>query len=207
MSSDINHLAHDPVIASLIKQLPKPADIAADRDPFIELVESIVSQQLSVKVAAIITERLYNLLPDRQMTPQNILNLDQEAVRACGISYAKIRYIRSTADAALSGLVDFPNLRSKSDDEVVAELVQIVGVGQWTAEMLLIFCLGRPDVFSVGDLGIRTAISKLYAINREDRAAMVKLAEQWSPYRSLACRYLWASLNNTPIVEVKEKAD
>lgn len=205
MEDALTHLSQDPIMDRLIQQYPKPADIAANRDPFVELVESIISQQLSVKVAAIITERLYALLPNRALTPQHILDVDQEAIRACGISYAKIRYIRSTSDAALSGLVDFKNLYKKSDSEVVSELVQIIGVGQWTAEMLLIFCLGREDVFSVGDLGIRTAISKLYGIDREDRISMIKLATQWSPYSSLACRYLWASLNNTPIIEEKEK--
>jgi DNA-3-methyladenine glycosylase II len=109
--------------------------------------------------------------------------------------------MRSAADAALSGLVDFEALASRTDEEVAVELLQIVGVGQWTAEMLLIFSLGRPDVFSVGDLGIRTAISRLYGIDREDRAAMAKLAEKWSPYRSLACRYLWASLENKPVMQ------
>lgn len=196
MSKPLKYLSQDPVMARLIKQHPQPAAILSGGDPFVELVESIISQQLSVKVAKVLTGRVYALLPNQQLTPQAILNLDQEAIRGCGISYAKIRYIRSTADAALSGLVDFKNLDKKSDAEIVAELVQIVGVGQWTAEMLLIFCLGRPDIFSVGDLGLRSAISTLYGLDREDRATIVKLAERWSPYRSLACRYLWMSLDN-----------
>jgi DNA-3-methyladenine glycosylase II len=94
--------------------------------------------------------------------------------------------------------VDFAGLKNKNDEEVIAELVQIVGVGQWTAEMLLMFSLQRPDIFSVGDLGLRSAISKLYGIDRENRAAILELSQQWSPYRTLASRYLWASLENTP---------
>src|SRR5690606_7388660 len=103
----------------------------------------------------------------------------------------KVRYVKSAADAALSGLIDFTNLKNISDQEAIAELVQIAGVGQWTAEMLLIFSLGRPDVFSIGDMGLRNAVAALYGLDKKDLPAITKLAEQWSPYRSLACRYLW----------------
>ncbi len=193
------HLQTDPVMADLINRyhlspLKQPDEV----DVFAHLVGSIISQQLSVKVADVIEARVYALLPHKKVTPQAILDLDTEAARACGMSYAKVRYVKSAADAALSGLIDFTNLKNISDQEAIAELVQIAGVGQWTAEMLLIFSLGRPDVFSIGDMGLRNAVAALYGLDKKDLPAITKLAEQWSPYRSLACRYLWASLENTP---------
>lgn len=193
------HLRQDAVMAELIEKFPVPLRAEAEvTDVFVDLVESIISQQLLVRVADVIMARIYNLVPKHQLTPESILAVDPEALRACGVSYAKIKYIRSAADAALSGLVNFAGLKTKNDEEVVAELIQIVGVGQWTAEMLLMFSLQRPDVFSVGDLGLRTAIFKLYGIERENRVAMLELSERWSPYRTLASRYLWANLENTP---------
>lgn len=168
---------------------------------FAHLVGSIISQQLSVKVADIIEQRVYDLLPERTVTAQAILDLDPEAARACGMSYAKVRYIKSAADAAVSGLIDFGRLQALPDEEVINQLTQIVGVGRWTAEMLLIFSLGRPDIFSVGDQGLRNAVSFLYGVDKKDMAAVSALAEQWSPFRSLASRYLWASLDNAPVTQ------
>lgn len=194
----IHHLSQEPTLAKVIASYPPLKDLQPSRDIFADLVSSIISQQLSVKVADVILQRVRALLPNDAITPQTILKADQEALRACGMSYAKIRYVRSSADAALSGLVDFEKLPEKSDEQAVAELVQISGVGQWTAEMLLIFSLARPDVFSIGDLGLRSAVSKLYGVDREDRVKILKISEQWSPYRSLACRYLWKSLDNKP---------
>jgi DNA-3-methyladenine glycosylase II len=203
VSSSIAHLQQDPVMAELINNhhLPQLSPSTDGAAIFQFLFESIISQQLSVKVADVITARVYGLLPDGLATPQAILGLDQEQIRDCGVSYAKIRYIRSAADAAVSGLVDYQNLLNQSDEAVIAELTQIVGVGRWTAEMLLIFGLGRPDVFSVGDLGLRNAVAKLYGLDRDDRSGIAQFAEQWSPYRSLASRYLWASLNNTTVIQ------
>jgi DNA-3-methyladenine glycosylase II len=189
----------DTVMSQLIAQHAAPAWREQHHiDLFTDVVESIVSQQLSVKVADVITARLYNLLPDKSIAPAAILSLDVEAMRACGLSYAKIKYMKSAAEAAETGSVDFDNLPHKTDQEVIAELITIHGVGKWTAEMLLIFSLQRPDVFSVGDLGLRTAVARLYGVDRANRAAIETIAARWSPYRSLASRYLWKSLDNEP---------
>lgn len=194
-----SHLRNDPIMAQLIAThelttLPQSHEI----NLFSELITSIISQQLSVKVASVIEQRVINLLPDKEITPQNLTAIDAESLRACGVSYAKIKYMQSASAAALTGLVDFAALDQKSDEDVVAELVQIHGVGKWTAEMLLIFSLGRPDVFSIGDLGLRTAVSRLYGVERTDLSAIEAIASQWSPYRSTASRYLWKSLDNSP---------
>src|SRR5690606_34952945 len=122
------------------------------------LIGSIISQQLSVKVADVIEERVYKLLPGRQLLPSHILAMETEDLRACGVSYAKVKYMKSAAEAAVSGYVNFAKLPQLSDEDVIAELIKIHGVGKWTAEMLLIFGLHRPDVFSIGDLGLRTAV-------------------------------------------------
>lgn len=127
-------------------------------------------------------------------TPQQILNMPDETMRAAGISFQKISYIKSVADAFISDLIDVQKIQRMSDEEVITALTQIRGVGKWTAEMILIFTLGRPDIFSVDDLGIRNAITKLYGIT--DKKEMTKLAENWKPYRSTACWYLWRSLEN-----------
>jgi DNA-3-methyladenine glycosylase II len=195
----VTHLRNDPIMSGLIDSYDPPAW----RDQrtvnlFTDLIESIISQQLSTKVADVILARVYQLLPQHQFTPRAVLELETETVRACGVSYSKIRYFKAVAQAALDGSVDFDHLDQLTDEEVVASLTQIVGVGPWTAEMMLIFSLHRPDVFSVGDLGLRTAVSKLYGIDREDRVAILGVSRQWSPYRSLASRYLWLSLNNSP---------
>lgn len=194
------HLSKDSVLAKVISSYPPLDELVPVDDVFADLVESIISQQLSVKVADVILRRVRAKLPNDVISPQTILAVDQEELRACGMSYAKIRYVRSSADAALSGLVDFKKLQDKPNEEAVAELVQITGVGQWTAEMLLIFSLARPDVFSIGDLGLRSAVSKLYEVDREDRPAILAISEKWAPYRSLASRYLWKSLDNKPSV-------
>jgi DNA-3-methyladenine glycosylase II len=195
----IDHLRLDLQLGKLIQSYQlKPLRQPETIDIFSDLVGSIISQQLSVKAADAIEKRVLAALPPEGLTPTTILTADQETLRSCGLSYAKIKYIRSAADAVLSGLVNFDNLGSLPDEEVIQELVQISGVGRWTAEMLLIFSLERPDVFSVGDLGLRNAVARLYGLDREDRGAISLLAEAWSPYRSLASRYLWASLENTP---------
>ena len=191
------HLKQDPIMSGLIQKYPRlewtePRQI----NLFAKVVESIISQQLSVKVADVIFDRFIQLFPDGHFVPTAVIDLEPEQIRQCGISYAKVRYIRSAAEASLSGLVDFEALPELEDQAVIAELIKIHGVGQWTAEMLLISALQRPDVFSVGDLGLRTAVSRLYGIEREDKKAILSKAEQWAPYHSLASRYLWMSLDN-----------
>lgn len=199
LPNDLQFLQQDRVMAQLVStyQLP-PLRQPESTNLFAEVVASIIGQQLSVKVADVIEQRVLQLLPNQEIIPEELLSLDPETIRACGVSYAKISYMRSAAQAAISGDIDFNSLPQKSDQEVIDELTTIHGVGKWTAEMLLIFSLGRPDIFSVGDLGLRTAVSRLYDIERTNLPAIAELSQQWSPYRSTASRLLWKSLDNSP---------
>ena len=187
-----SHLRNDPVMAQLIAThelttLPQSHEI----NLFSELITSIISQQLSVKVASVIEQRVINLLPDKEITPQNLTAIDAESLRACGVSYAKIKYMQSASAAALTGLVDFAALDQKSDEDVVAELVQIHGVGKWTAEMLLIHSLERPDVVSFKDLAIRRGMMKLYNLSTLSLEEFYEYKKKYSPYGTVASLYLW----------------
>jgi DNA-3-methyladenine glycosylase II len=160
-----------------------------------ELVEAIISQQLSNKAADTIYKRFLSLFKNKFPTPEQILKIDIEKLRSAGMSYSKASYIKNIAQAFKNGDLDIKILRKMSDDEVVIKLTKIKGVGKWTAEMILISTLNREDVFSLGDAGIRRAIKNLYGITDEKK--ILKLAEAWKPNRSLACWYLWRSLNNS----------
>ncbi len=199
----IQHLQLDPVMAQLVRRYNPPVWRKPDEiNLFADVIGSIISQQLSVKVADVIEARVYKLLPEAEVTPELIAALDPESIRSCGVSYAKIRYMKAAAEAALSGQVVYQELLHKSDEEVIANLVSIHGVGKWTAEMLLISSLHRPDIFSVGDLGLRTAVSRLYGVDRTDLPAITDIAQPWSPYRSIASKYLWKSLDNEPRLKI-----
>jgi DNA-3-methyladenine glycosylase II len=185
----------DPILQKLIKEYPKPH--FEDRSAFLmrELIEHVISQQLSVKAADTIFARFVGLFPPGEFpTASEILKIDDEKIRSAGLSYAKVSYVKSVANAFVSDLVDIEKIRKQSDEEVIQELTQIKGIGRWTAEMILISTLKRPDVFSIGDLGLRNAITELYGIT--DRKEMVSLAETWKPHRSTACWYLWRSLES-----------
>ena len=196
----IHYLQSDPVMARLVMQHDRPTwREPGEVNVFADVIGAIISQQLSVKVADVIEARVLALLPGDTPTPQAIFEVDPEAIRSCGVSYAKIRYMKAAAEAALLGQIAFESLKNKSDEDVVADLITIHGVGKWTAEMLLISSLHRPDVFSLGDLGLRTAVSRLYGVERTDLQAIATIAQQWSPYRSIASKYLWKSLDNEPL--------
>jgi DNA-3-methyladenine glycosylase II len=163
-------------------------------------VRAIVGQQLSVSAARAIYGRLTARFEDRPPTPEEILNDDPEALRAAaGLSRAKVSYLRSLAEHVLSGELELERLDELPDEEVVAELVAVKGLGLWTAQMFLMFHLERPDVLPTGDLGIRRAIERAYGLDAlPDPIAMEQIAEPWRPHRTLACRYLWRSLANEP---------
>lgn len=185
----------DPILNDLVSTYPAP--VFQDKSDFLyeDLIESIISQQLSVKASDTIYKRFKQLFgKDRCPSPQDVLKTTDETIRTAGISFQKISYIKSVADAFISGLINIKKIKQMSDEEVIAALTQIRGVGKWTAEMVLIFTLNRPDVFSLGDLGLRNAITKLYGITNQKE--MLKLSEKWKPYRSTACWYLWRSLEN-----------
>lgn len=196
------HLRRDPVMAVLIERYPPPEPRGAG-DFFVDLIDSIVSQQLSVKAAAAIMARLTALFGDGRVTPEGLARLGEEELRAAGLSRAKVRAVREVAAAFVAGEVSAERLTSLSEAEFVAEITKLRGIGPWTAEMLLIFSLGRPDIFSVGDLGLRNAVARHYGVDREDRDAIREIASRWSPWRSVACHYLWKSLDNTPVQAAK----
>jgi len=196
--------ASDPVLASIIASvgpLPSPRKGRPEReDHYGALVRSIVGQQLSVLAARAIYGRLIARFDDRPPTPQEILADDPEALRAAaGLSRAKVGFLRSLAEHVLSGELELERLDALPDEEVIAELVAVKGLGVWTAHMFLMFHLERPDVLAVGDLGIRRAIERAYGLDALPLPAETeRIAEPWRPYRTLACRYLWRSLDNEP---------
>jgi len=158
-------------------------------DPFCALVYSVVGQQVSGKAADTVFSRLYTKAGG--ITPENLISLKHEDIQACGMSARKAGYIRGIAEAAVTGAVDFASLGSKTDEEIVGLLTQLPGIGVWTAEMLLIFSLGRPNVLSYSDFGIRKGIMKLYGIDKLTRKKFDEFRSIYSPYCTTASIYLW----------------
>ncbi len=193
----------DPVMERLVEELGTLVrnDLKRERpgDAYGALVRSIVGQQLSTKAARTIYGRLADLYGGRAPTPEQLLATDPDELRAVGLSRAKAGYLRSLAEHVLSGELELDRLTELSDAEVSAQLTAVKGLGQWTADMFLIFHLGRPDVLPVGDLGIRRAVETHYGLkDLPDPAELERIAEPWRPHRSLACLYLWRSLDNRP---------
>ncbi len=195
----------DPVLAELIEDLgPRGLDDGRDGSPhdhYGTLVRAIVGQQLSTKAAASIFGRLTERYGGRTPTPEEVLAAEPEELRAAaGLSRGKVSYLRSLAEHVLDGELELERLEELEDDQVVAELVAVKGLGVWTAQMFMMFHLQRPDVLPVGDLGVRRAIERAYGLpDMPEAAEMETLAEPWRPYRTLACRYLWRSLRNEPV--------
>jgi DNA-3-methyladenine glycosylase II len=191
-------------MAKLIEQVGPLRSLREGRperaDHYGALVRSIVGQQLSVSAARAIYGRLTERFGGRPPTPHEILADDPEELRAAaGLSHAKVGFLRSLAEHVVSGELELERLDDLPDDEVIAELVAVKGLGTWSAHMFLMFQLERPDVLPVGDLGIRRAIERAYGLGElPSPAETERLAEPWRPYRTLACRYLWASLRNEP---------
>jgi len=195
--------AADPVIARLIDAHGEIDLVPAHRrgrDHYTALVRSIVGQQLSVKAASTIYGRLEEHFDGHAPTPEQILAADPEALRAVGMSRPKVGYLRSLAEHVLDGTIELDRLDELPEDEVMRELVAVKGLGEWTADMFLMFQLGRPDVLPVGDLGIRRAAERAYGLAAiPGPAELERIAEPWRPWRTLACRYLWESLDNQPV--------
>jgi DNA-3-methyladenine glycosylase II len=167
-------------------------------DPFRALLHAIIGQQLSTKAAATIVRRFMDLLNGRP-TPKAIAALTDAEMRAVGISGPKIGYIRDLCARVADGSLDLHALQGLSDAQVVEALTQVKGIGRWTAEMFLMFRLQRPDVLPVGDLGIVKAVQRAYKLRKAPTAdRLTRIGESWRPYRSVACWYLWASLDNAP---------
>lgn len=165
---------------------------------FVDLIESIVSQQLSIKAADTIFGRFKNLFPKGKITPGQTLKLPDEKIRECGISFSKIKYIKGIAQEIIDKKLNLKSFEKKSDEEVISELVKLKGIGQWTAEMFLMFTLGRSDVFSAGDLGLQNAMIKIYKLEKPKKEELLIISEKWSPHRTIASRILWKSLESKP---------
>jgi DNA-3-methyladenine glycosylase II len=195
----------DPVLAALIDDageapFGRPEDRPERGEHYAALVRAIVGQQLSTSAARAIWARLLEHFGGVPPTPSEVLCADPEELRAAaGLSRAKVGFLRSLAEHVSSGQLELDRLQELSDDEVVAELTAVHGIGPWSAQMFLMFQLERPDVLPAGDLGIRRAIERAYGLAElPDVATISAIAQPWRPYRTLACRYLWLSLANQP---------
>jgi DNA-3-methyladenine glycosylase II len=194
MKKALNHLKKsDSTLAAIITRVG--AYKITYREPSFEaLARAIVFQQLSGKAARTIYGRLEEAAGGK-ITPEAIQNLTVGEMRRAGLSKQKIGYIRDLAEHAFSGKVDFDSLHTMSDEEVIAALTDIKGIGEWTAHMFLIFALRRPNVLATGDLGVRTAVQRAYKKRKlPSPKQLEKIAACWHPYRSVACWYLWRSL-------------
>jgi DNA-3-methyladenine glycosylase II len=194
-------LRRDPLLAEIIKR-HGPCGLAAAQRPdhFSALVRAIVGQQISTKAAATIHARLLATLPAGHATAESLAALTDEQFRAAGISRQKVLYLRDLAAKVLIDTLPLDTIEALSDDEVVAALTQVKGIGRWSAEMFLIFRLHRPDVLPVGDLGIVNAITRVYRLRKRPTPDRIRrLGEAWRPYRSVASWYLWRSLDNEPV--------
>ena len=190
----------DPVIARLIRRHGACglAD-AQHEDAFTALTHAIISQQLSTKAADTIAGR-FNALFQGPPTPAAVALVDDGALRAVGLSSQKIRYMRDLCTRIADGSLPLHAVNELPDEDVIQSLTQVKGIGRWTAEMFLMFRLHRPDVLPVDDLGILKAVQRAYGLRKMPRAErLTKIGEPWRPYRSVACWYLWASLETKPL--------
>lgn len=205
--SYIEHLLQDKKLLAALNQ-EKPFDLKICDKIYLRLCKSIMGQQLSVKVAGVIYKRFLELFGGEEPTPAQILETPFDTLRAIGLSNAKTSYVHNVARFALEHGMDDQQFETMSNEDVISFLTQIKGVGRWTVEMLLMFTLGREDVFAVDDLGIQNAMVGIYKLKREDKktlkARMVKISNKWKPYRTYACLHLWHWKDNTQGVVEKE---
>ena len=192
----------DPVLRGLI-DAQGPIDPATDRrgsrpDAFVALARAIVGQQVSTKAAASIWAKFEAALGG-DPSPAAVVAAEVQTLRGAGLSGAKAAYVKDLAGHVASGELDLDHIGELADEDVIAALTEVKGIGRWTAEMFLIFHLGRPDVISAGDLGIRRAIEIAYGLDGlPGPTDMERISDPWRPHRTLACLYLWRSLDNTP---------
>ena len=188
------HLQQEASIQPLLAQIEMP-DFTPSGRIYYDLLESIVSQQLSVKVADVIFKRFISLFPDNYPHPDLVIAIEFEKLRGVGLSGQKAGYLQNVAKFALENDLEKTDWASMSDDEIISFLTQIKGVGKWTVQMLLMFTLARPDIFPVDDLGIQQGMQRLFKIQEQNprllKIRMTELAEPWRPWRTVACRYLW----------------
>ncbi len=188
-----------PITKYLIEKDPLLSDLFAKKEMihvhvsehyFESLVDTIIAQQLSSKVANVISKRVHDFFND-QLTPESILSASEVDLRSLGLSFQKIKYLKSLAACLQNGSVHFNDIHQMNDQEVIDMLIQIKGIGVWTAQMFLMFSLGREDVFSVLDLGLRNAVKRIYQNEHLSHQDIERIAANWAPYRSVVSHYLW----------------
>lgn len=189
----INHLQKDKKLKPLLQD--GPLSISKRKNAPVRLMASILSQQLSTKVAAIIWQRFLDLYHGKDPDLVEVIATPDEKLRAIGLSNAKVRYVKNVAAFCIEHEITDKTLAKMDNESIINLLVQIKGVGRWTVEMLLMFTLGRKDVFAVDDLGIQQAMCKIYKIDSTDKKAMKTtmkfIAQKWSPFQTYACLHLW----------------
>ena len=195
MRKAVNHLKNaDPVLRAIIERVG-PCRMEFGEPEFCSLAEAIVYQQLNGKAAVTIFNRFAALAGD-PLSPKGILKLSDEQLRSVGLSKQKSAYLKDLSAKTAAGLLDFTKLPELSDDEVIKHLTQVKGIGEWTAHMFLMFSLRRPNVLPTGDYGVQVAMKKHYKKRKLPKPdVMEKIAKSWAPYRSVACWYMWRSLD------------
>lgn len=200
----ITHLSKDKKLAKLVAQ-HEPFNLKSHKNICLRLCASIMSQQLSTKVAQVLYRRFLELYDGKEPTPQQIVDTPFEKLRGIGLSNAKAQYVLNVAQFAIDHKLDDKKLKKMGDNEIIELLTQIKGVGKWTVEMLLMFTLGREDLFSVDDYGLQMAMKKLYKLDdsnkKEFRDKILKISQKWSPYRTYACLHLWHWKDNVPVLK------
>jgi DNA-3-methyladenine glycosylase II len=200
----IAHLSKDKKLSKLING-SEPFQLKFHKNICLRLCASIMGQQLSTKVAKVIYHRFLDLYGGKEPTPEQIVSTPFEKLRAIGLSNAKTHYVLNVAQFAIDHKLMDKKLKKMDNEEIIELLTQIKGVGRWTVEMLLMFTLGREDLFSADDYGIQTAMKKIYKLNdknkKEFKEKMLKISQKWAPYRTYACLHLWHWKDNTPVLK------
>lgn len=204
----IIHLSKDKKLKEIIEK-QQPYVLLKRKDVYLHLCSSIMSQQLSTKVAAVIFARFLNLYKQKP-TPKKIINTDIETLRGLGLSYAKAGYVQNVCCFFIEEKLTDEKLDLMTNDELIKYLSQIKGVGQWTVEMILMFTLGREDIIALDDLGIQQGIIKMYKLEglnkKELKEKMIEVSKRWSPYRTYACKYIWGWKDDMPAIKDVEKS-
>ena len=201
LSEAAQHLSiNDPILADVIASAPLPT-FTPHTDYYRALTNSIIGQQLSVRAAATIKQRFIDLFGGQFPSPEQILERNIEQLRNVGLSRPKANYVQDLARHILDGSVQFDTIDQLKNDEIIAELTLVKGIGEWTVHMFLLFCMGRLDVLPTGDLGIRSGMKKLYGLDElpnPDKMRHIAANNNWHPYESVASWYVWHSLDNAP---------
>jgi DNA-3-methyladenine glycosylase II len=197
----VAHLSKDRKLAKVLKH-HEPVSLRFHKNICLRLCASIMSQQLSTKVAKVMYHRFLDLFGGEEPTPQQIIATPFDQIRAIGLSNAKTQYVLNVAQFAIDHGLDDKKLKKMKDEDIIALLTQIKGVGKWTVEMLLMFTLGREDIFSIDDYGIQVAMKNVYRLDdsnkKEFREKMLRISKKWAPYRTYACLHLWRWKDNAP---------